>query len=87
MLFLRNIVPITATFTDAPYREHPTNVFTLTRSNVILSLRVYHRSVKLVSKYDDFIHFIASHVSAVTSYRIRSLYINENVRVKSPTPM
>ena len=37
----------------------------------ILSLHVYHRSVKLVTKYQDFIHFIASHVSIVTKMIIR----------------
>ena len=30
--------------------------------NVILLLGFYHKSVKLVTKYGDFIHFIALHV-------------------------
>ena len=39
--------------------------------NVILLLRVYCRSARLVRKYEDFIHFLASHVSAVTKTIIR----------------
>ena len=38
---------------------------------VIFSLCVYHRSVKLVTKHEEFIHVIASHVSAVTKMIIR----------------
>ena len=37
----------------------------------VLPLRVYRRIVKLVTKYKDFIHFIASHVSAVTKMIIK----------------
>ena len=36
-------------------------------SNVILLSRDYQRSVKLVTKYKDFIHSIASHTSAVAN--------------------
>ena len=40
-------------------------------NKLILSLCVYPKSVKLVIKYEDFIYFIASHVSAVTKIIIR----------------
>ena len=62
------------------YREHPTNAGFLKLANhralnqfkLILSLRVYHRSVKLGTNYGDFIYFFASHnVSAVTKRIIR----------------
>ena len=42
--------------------------------NVILSLYANYRWINLVTKYEDFIHFVASHVSAVTKVIIRITY-------------